>query len=539
MLVTFIFEGRYETLTLPDEISGCYDRLIRSRRQRFLMRIEAKDGGWLISALQPERLFVDTSVTLSPSSLFLIGKDGIRSSFDQPIPLHVNKLYRFETASSDAGLTIFTEDLSINRLAFRKYYVPLQSEIMVGRNPACTITYQSAYISSRHCRIHRTDSGWSIQDLDSLNGVYVNQNQIGKQIHLKPGDLIYILGLRLIIGYDFICVNDPLRSVQVNLQEIRDTASLTTVPKAQTYEQKSGYLQPFFRSPRFLKLPVPLELKIEQPPAEQKKDDASKLMVIGPSITMALASVATTSFTVANAINSGNVSQAAPSILMALVMIAGSLMWPLVASSQREKKRQTYEKKRSDVYYDYLEKCQDQVLGALRDQTANRHATFPTLEYCASAIHKLSRELWERTLDHPDALQLRIGQGTLPMIGSVQCNIPAIDMDEEHLHLRAQELFARDFFLDQVPITLSLIEDRFTGVIGPQSAADKLLQNLLLQISFFYSPDDIQLALIGLTPRVDRFRYFALSASLHHRTSEACLFASTTDSAAAVQFVGA
>lgn len=56
---------------------------------------------------------------------------------------------------------------------------------------------------------------WTIQDNNSTNGTYVNNTRIGLDT-LVPGDTIYIMGLRIIIGNDFISINNPNKNVVCN-----------------------------------------------------------------------------------------------------------------------------------------------------------------------------------------------------------------------------------------------------------------------------------------------------------------------------------
>jgi pSer/pThr/pTyr-binding forkhead associated (FHA) protein len=67
--------------------------------------------------------------------------------------------------------------------------IPLKKdEFFIGRAKECTLRAGSEAISRRHCAITRGAEGWSVRDLKSRNGTYVNDSRIEQATQLKPGD---------------------------------------------------------------------------------------------------------------------------------------------------------------------------------------------------------------------------------------------------------------------------------------------------------------------------------------------------------------
>lgn len=62
-------------------------------------------------------------------------------------------------------------------------------EVTVGRGQGNTVTVPSTQLSRVHARIYPGPGKWGIEDLDSRNGVWVNDAVI-KQCWLKPGDVV-------------------------------------------------------------------------------------------------------------------------------------------------------------------------------------------------------------------------------------------------------------------------------------------------------------------------------------------------------------
>jgi RNA polymerase subunit RPABC4/transcription elongation factor Spt4 len=68
--------------------------------------------------------------------------------------------------------------------------------VTIGRDPASDIFLNDITVSRRHARIDRTDTGFVLSDVGSLNGTYVNGERI--ETHpLSGGDEVQIGKFRL------------------------------------------------------------------------------------------------------------------------------------------------------------------------------------------------------------------------------------------------------------------------------------------------------------------------------------------------------
>ena len=66
----------------------------------------------------------------------------------------------------------------------------------IGKLPSCTFCLDLPTISRNHCRLSQDDSGISIEDLNSTNGVYINNERIPaySRRSLHSGDLVRLAG---------------------------------------------------------------------------------------------------------------------------------------------------------------------------------------------------------------------------------------------------------------------------------------------------------------------------------------------------------
>ena len=90
---------------------------------------------------------------------------------------------------------------------FDVYSVADPSEIRIGRSSSNDIIYENPFASRQHAVLSYSNGKWAVRDLDSLAGVFLST----ERIYVKPatlGDVLYIIGLRIIIGTDFIAVSN-------------------------------------------------------------------------------------------------------------------------------------------------------------------------------------------------------------------------------------------------------------------------------------------------------------------------------------------
>jgi pSer/pThr/pTyr-binding forkhead associated (FHA) protein len=60
----------------------------------------------------------------------------------------------------------------------------------IGRSRDCDVVLADGNVSRRHAEILPTEDGWSVNDLNSTNGVLVNGRRIAGATPLRAGDRI-------------------------------------------------------------------------------------------------------------------------------------------------------------------------------------------------------------------------------------------------------------------------------------------------------------------------------------------------------------
>src|SRR5205823_11628857 len=87
--------------------------------------------------------------------------------------------------------------------AGRKYELT-GDKYVLGRHPDCQIVIEVGAVSRNHCQIVKEGNDYKIEDLNSRNGTFVNEEPdkvVGRRT-LKPGDVIRVCEVSFTYGTD-------------------------------------------------------------------------------------------------------------------------------------------------------------------------------------------------------------------------------------------------------------------------------------------------------------------------------------------------
>lgn len=79
-----------------------------------------------------------------------------------------------------------------------KEYYPIKHRLNIGRDKSNNVVLKDPYVSSRHCSIILEDGIYFIEDMDSSNGTYLNDEKLldvavlGNKDRIKIGDIEFI-----------------------------------------------------------------------------------------------------------------------------------------------------------------------------------------------------------------------------------------------------------------------------------------------------------------------------------------------------------
>lgn len=478
MIVNLIKPQQMFSLTLPHKVKGQYwlTDIDANGEPRELISIEAVRGEWIVKSnttvaiLNAENETISNTV-LKPLSFFNLRING----------------------SSDRVI-LFAEKIDASRQTFSKVVVREPTALSIGRTNDNNLCYENKFVSSKHARLSYDGSAWSVMDPGSTNGTYVNGYRVSAG-NLNAGDYIYIMGLKIIVGNNFLAINNPDQLLQIRSKSLAEYRPQRIADRSESAElPEKDY---FFRSPRFHREIEHAEITIDPPPQLQKMDTVPLALMLGPSLTMGLTSLSTGLLALNNVLsNGGEITQALPTLLMSFSMLLGTVLWPILTKKYEKKQRLINEKKRQDKYLAYLDGIRDEIKRKCKEQSDILSENLVSPANCADRIAERKQNLWERVAGQDDFLRLRLGLGNLPLDADVKYPEKKFTMDDDNLQDAMLSLGAEPKQLVSVPISVSLVDNTTIGICGEHGAASNMLKSLVLQMIALHSYDELKIMLI-------------------------------------------
>ena len=490
MKLTLLSQSEYTSIVLPESCVGRY--WIRGHNSQGklvdLVAVEAQRPStpeesprWVIKSNRRYQLLVD-------------GEHSVPSA-----PVELLSLYRIESTDRSRSYVLYAEPLTADRRRYQAYELsgPEPLRLTVGRGGENAIVYANKFVSGSHAELLLTPECVTVQDLDSRNNTYVNGRTVRRQV-LKNGDVIYIMGLQIIVTRRYLFLNNPDGNVTVHSRQLR-RHKLPPLPPREGPLWDEEDMPPedyYYRAPRFKQDVDTFSLKLDAPPSDPTNDEVPLIMLVGPSMTMGMASVATGAFAIVSAMERGDPMAALPSVIMSLSMLLGTLVWPLITKTYQRRRRARKEARRQETYQAYLAQM-ERVLAeeTARQEQVLRKNDVSTAEYAARVMAPVP-QLWERTRKHTDFLSLRLGCGRLPLNANIQYNQRRFTVEQDNLVEAMYQFGERERYVDQVPVCLPLAERYVSGVYGRQPALFDYAKGLILQLVTLHGYDEVNLVMI-------------------------------------------
>ena len=376
--------------------------------------------------------------------------------------------------------------IDYQHLAFASQAYKLDKEtVFIGRSNDMNIVLDlNGNISRKTAAIHADGNGThTLEDLSGKTGIYVNGEKTTSHV-LSSGDEIFIMGTTMVYFGGMIVV--PTNIKTVNLDKCDEFDMLTPA------DAEDG--QVYARTPRILKSEETGKVVIDAPTAPQKSKEIPFILTAGPSMTMSLAMLASLGVTISNALDGGQIGSLITSGVMCVSMLAGALLWPNLLRKYTKRQEEANEKYRQEKYAAYLTTKEREIHSKYERNTRVLNETLmPSPDALVSFAVEQNRRLWERVPADEDFLSVRLGIGEREFAVDIQAPNKGFVLEDDVLVDNAISLANKYRKIVNVPIQISLIDNRVIGVVGDSiSVANTMITNIVA----LHAHDEVKIALI-------------------------------------------
>ena len=491
MLVYLIKSNEITSLRLPNKIQGNYFISYNKKgKQINLINIKAEDNRWIISSNVDVRI-IQNNQTMQ--------KETLREyNFYELLAYNTEKMYLYVMPLWDE--------------TYRKYTFFKNQEIRIGKSQECNIYYPSPAVNNVHAHITNENGLSVLYNTDETFGTYINNKKIERQI-LKTGDIIFIMGLKIIYMDNFLVINNPYNNLQLDSKMFTPLV----INEPQTNTKEDPYLtsdeEYFEKMPRFITKFKPEEVIIDAPPTPKGIDDKPLIYTLGPMLTMSMMSIVTVFNAISNMVTTQNYSQSFSTLIIGLAMLASVIVWPSLSRKYQKKLDKEEENERQEKYKKYLEEKSNKIQALIDKERQTIIENNPSIDECVNILINKKRNLFEREITNEDFLTVRLGLGNKKP--NIKINYPEehFTMEEDNLKDLLNSIIISKKYIKNVPITTSLYQKNVTAILGNETNTNQFIDSILLQVMTLHSYRDLKIIYLS-SKQNDHFTYLKLSPHL-------------------------
>lgn len=516
MIVYVIHKQRLFSLTLPLTINGSYSvtDIDENNKVRMLINISEEGGQWVAYSNKHVKIWQDNQMLSS-------------------VPLENYQYLLLQIKGQEGFLVMYT--CPVNDTSWLGVSIKQDFTFTIGRASDNAISCNNPLISDNHVQLTYQKGEWFLKNLDNQYGTFVNNQLVADQIQLFHGDVIFIMGLKLIVLGNTLTFNNPLNSVKFDKKvfgelPVREKIVIGEKNEDDRDVQLYDENEYFIRSPRFMEIIEEVPFTIDPHPSIQEPESMPLLLTIGPMMTMGSTSVVMLiSAIMSYQNNNGDLMSVLPTAAISLSMLAGTLLWPTLNRSYMKKQQKKKNAQIEEKYGQYLLKKETELSEIATVQRQILLSNNISSMDCYKLIMNRSKSLWMRELHQKDFLSFRLGIGRVPLKIKFQYPEEHFKLEDDTLDDRMRGILEKHKYVENVPIVESFVEKNIVAITGKYDYIKSYTDNLVLQMITFHSYYDLKIVLLTNSTNMENWDYLQQLPYLFRNDKEMRFFATNFD----------
>ena len=483
LLMTVFFDNGFSETYFPNIDNRNYPIAIRpfisGLKDELVLNVQVWDGHWTLGN--------------SPQYSLILKGEPVESA-----DLEDGTVIEGMVKKTDLYFSVKIDQVQKKHISFEKYMLKEGSisKLDIGSDDTCSIVYKNRFVTGSHAEITFESEAAYIEDKNSVNGTFLNGRLVKEKVKLHYGDIIYIVGLKIVYMNNLLAINNP--DGQCKIRELKPVE----IPHYEEEPTEDADVEDvyFLRTPRKMLNLDRETISIEKCPKKQQQKRQPLIFTIGPSFTMVIPIALAASMT-GDGFGAG-------SIFMSLGAAGIGAIWAVVNSNYNKKEEAESESNRVNKYLEYLVR----VEGKLKKKTEYNHLVlaeqYPSSREILEFTTSNTRRLWEKSTTHEDFLSLRLGTGDRPSPNEIEIAKEEMGGEHDPLNDRMEKLQNEYKTLHQVPVGISLYEYRLLGVVSKdEEKRNQLMRLLSLQIAALHPYTDVRMCYVFPGRDLEKMEY--------------------------------
>jgi len=533
MLVSLIGKNNILSTILPETPEGIFwIKDNRDKNEKKLISIEGKLDDWYISSNKSAKIVGSQAIGLKNNKMVLIpNSDAVIGK----ITLKNNETHYITFENSDDIYVLYCSEVYDNN--YIRLDIKDHSELLIGKNSDNDISYTHPLIESKHARIFYENDAWNIENYDQKYGTFVNNNAVIDKIKkLDNGDVIFIMGLKIIIIGDSIFVNNPADKMKYLMKALvpNDVEQVITNDRdedentmSDLYEEKDY----FSRAPRIVDKIEKEKVVIDNPPAARNDNQMPAILSLGSSMSMGVMSIVSMYSVIEGISNhTTTVKDNMPRIIMCVLMLISMLLIPILIRIWSNHEKKKYEMKRQQRYKKYINSKIVKINSIMDDQRRILNENHVQAEECQRIILEKDARLWERKIEDHDFLTIRAGTGDVPLDIDVTYPKDSFAMEDDNLVEILNTIATQSRILENAPIVVSLAEKNISSIIVQNDdMKQRYMKNLIMQLVALHSYIDLKLIFLVKDDKNGQWDYVKMLPHVWNSSNQVRFFADNSN----------
>lgn len=523
MRITLTGKNSLYKLSLPKIVQGNY--WLTDERGKKLINVEGREGKWQFVANDQINIIDIKYIEIDDKSHEI---KVYRNTERRTIILEEYKMYGISFKNSKELFILCclpTFEKELVQLTIRT-----QESFYIGRDPRAEISYRNKMVSKQQAKLYLYENNWVIENYDMNFGTFVNGKPVTIPQMLENGDIIFIMGLKIVIAGNSFFINNPEENLYYNGNNFEITERKIGKVIRGNDEEKNIELYDeedyFSRAPRITNIIERERVKIDAPPQAQDKEEMPLILTLGSSMSMGAIMLVSVYNAIDGSINgTATTKQTFTALIIALAMLISMLLFPILTAKYNKRRKRNYEEKRQNKYKEYLMHKKDIITKIMLKQKSILYENNLSPEECKQMILNQSGRLWERRIEDYDFLNIRLGIGDVNTDIDIQYPEERFTMDDDNLVDILNDIADSSKVIHSSPITVSLAEKNISAIIVKKNEdINEFLKNILIQLVAFQSYEDLKLVFLLKKEDTGDFEYAKMLPHVWNRSKQMRFF---------------